>query len=68
MIEIGTMFIATDKILVAWRYKCTICWLIVDIDQHFITKWSTFFACPICHAWSENGPKWVEDDVWEFLW
>ena len=67
MIEVWTLTKATSKIPTAGRYKCIICGLNVDIDQHFIDRGASFFACPICHAWSEGGPKWLEDDVWEFL-
>ncbi|MDD2871279.1 MAG: hypothetical protein PHS49_04775 [Candidatus Gracilibacteria bacterium] len=67
MIEIGTKLNATEVIPVAGKYKCIICGLIVDIDQHFIERGSTFFACPICHAGNENGPKGPQDDVWEYL-
>ena len=67
MIEIWTQFKATATIPAAGRYKCVICGLIVDIDQHFVDNGATFFACPICHAREEGGPKWIEDDVWEFL-
>jgi len=66
--EVWSQFKSTDKIPVAWRYKCVVCGLIVDIDQHFIERQVTFFSCPICHAWSEWGPKWLEEDVWEYLW
>jgi len=67
MIEVWTLTNAVDKIPTAGKYKCIICGLIVDIDQHFIDNWATFFACPICHAWEEWGPKWPEEDVWKFL-
>lgn len=67
MTKVWTLIKATEKIPVAGKYKCVVCGLIVDIDQHFIDKWLSFFACPICHAWTENGPKSPEEDVWEFL-
>ncbi len=67
MIEVWNQFKSTEVIPAAGRYKCVICWLVVDIAPHFIASWKTFFACPICNAWSEGWPKSPEEDVWEYL-
>jgi len=56
MIQIGDLVKATEKIPAAGRYKCLICGMIVDVDQHFIDRGTPFFACPVCHAGTEEGP------------
>jgi len=65
--EVWSLLKATDVIPVAGKYKCIVCGLIVDIAPHFINNWATFFACPICKAGEDGGPKWPEEDVWEYL-
>ena len=67
MLEVWTMLKATEVIPAAWKYKCVVCWLVIDIAPHFIENWATFFSCPISHAWDEWGPKWPHEDVWEYL-
>lgn len=67
MIEVWTQFKATEKIPAAGKYKCVICGMIIDVAPHFIEHETTFFACPVCHAWSEWWPKSELEDVWEYL-
>lgn len=66
-LERWSKFKASEKIPTTWKYKCLICWLIIEIEQKFIDMWSTFFSCPICHAWDEWGPKWPQDQIWEYI-
>lgn len=68
MIEVWQQFKATEIIPKAWRYRCVICKLEVAIPAHFIEAWQTFFACPVCKAWSEWWPKSPSEEVWEYLW
>jgi len=67
MIEIGTQFKASDKMVAIGKYKCVVCGLIIDIEQKFVDMGHTFFSCPICHAGTEGWPKGPEDDVREYL-
>ncbi|MEI7563336.1 MAG: hypothetical protein WCJ39_06935 [bacterium] len=54
MIEIGTQFKASDKMVAIGKYKCVVCGLIIDIEQKFVDMGHTFFSCPICHAGTEG--------------
>ena len=66
-LETWSKFKASEKIPAIWRYKCLVCWLIIEVQQKFIDMWSTFFTCPICHAWTEGWPKWPQDQIREYL-
>ncbi len=68
MVEVWSKFMVTHKIPAVWKYKCLVCWLIIEVTQKFVDMWSTFFSCPICHAWAEWWPIWAEDDIWEYMW
>lgn len=67
MMEIWSKFKASEKIPAIWRYKCLVCWLVIEIQQKFIDMWSSFFSCPICHAGTDWGPRSSIEDVREFL-
>lgn len=67
MIAVWTLFKSTDVIPAAGKYRCTVCKVVIEISEHIAQMNKPFFACPICHAGSEWGPKWVMDDVWEYL-
>lgn len=67
MVSVWTLLLATEKIPVAGKYKCVICGLVVDVAPHFVERGVTFFACPVCKAGTEGGPKSELEDVWEYL-
>ncbi len=67
MTKVWTLFKVTEKIPAAGKYKCLICWLVVEIEQHFIDRWTTFFVCPICKSGSEEWPVWPEKEVWQYM-
>lgn len=67
MATVGDLFKATDKIPAVGKYRCIICGLVVDINEHIVAHGGTFFTCPVCKAGGEDGPLTEADDVWEYL-
>ena len=67
MTEVWTLLKVTEKIPTAGKYKCLICWLVVEIEQNFVDRGTTFFVCPICKAWAEDWPIWPEEEVRQFM-
>lgn len=67
MVEVGTLFKATENIPAAGKYRCVVCKIVVEIPAHVAAMNKPFFACPICHAGEEGGAKAPHEDVWEYL-